>query len=120
HPRIACAGAADTRGAALARSGAPAETLKPLAQDSGWRAMAVRLYFDVHVDKAIHDQLRLRGVDVLRAQDDGAAEMPDDEVLQHATDLGRLIFTQDIRFKALPKNGSARADHSPAYYSATS
>jgi hypothetical protein len=63
--------------------------------------MTIRLYLDVHVDKAIHDQLRLRGVDVLRAQDDGAAEMPDAELLQHVSDLGRVIFTQDLRFKAL-------------------
>jgi predicted nuclease of predicted toxin-antitoxin system len=66
--------------------------------------MAVRLYLDVHVDKAIHDQLRLRGVDVLRAQDDGAAEMPDEELLQHVSDQGRVIFTQDVRFKALAEN----------------
>jgi predicted nuclease of predicted toxin-antitoxin system len=63
--------------------------------------MAVRLYLDVHVDKAIHDQLCLRGVDVLRAQDDSAAEMTDEKLLQHTTDLGRLIFTHDVRFKAL-------------------
>jgi len=63
--------------------------------------MPVRLYLDVHVDKAIHDQLRLRGVDVLRAQDADTMELPDDELLQHASDLGRVIFTQDIRFKAM-------------------
>ncbi len=63
--------------------------------------MAVRLYLDVHVDKAIHNQLRLRGVDVLRAQDDDAAEMQDDELLHHVTEVGRLIFTHGIRFKAM-------------------
>lgn len=63
--------------------------------------MAVSLYLDVHVDKAIHDQLRLRGVDVLRAQDDNAAEMSDEALLERATALGRVTFTQDIRFKAL-------------------
>ena len=63
--------------------------------------MPVQLYFDVHVDKAIHDQLCLRGVDVLRAQDDNAAEMTDAALLQRATELGRIIFTHDIRFKAL-------------------
>ena len=63
--------------------------------------MAARLYFDVHIDKAIHDQLKLRGVDVLRAQDDNSARLLDEELLQHATDLGRITFTQDIRFKAL-------------------
>jgi predicted nuclease of predicted toxin-antitoxin system len=63
--------------------------------------MPVQLYFDVHVDKAIHDQLRLRGVDVLRAQDNDAAEMTDEALLIRATELGRIIFTHDVRFKAL-------------------
>jgi predicted nuclease of predicted toxin-antitoxin system len=63
--------------------------------------MPVRLYLDVHVDKAIHDQLRLRKVDVLRAQDDDATELQDHELLERAAVLGRVIFTQDIRFRAL-------------------
>jgi predicted nuclease of predicted toxin-antitoxin system len=62
--------------------------------------MPVLLYLDVHVDKAIHDQLRLRGVEVLRAQDNGAAEMTDEDLLQHVAELGRVLFTHDIRFKA--------------------
>src|SRR6266704_1370955 len=66
--------------------------------------MPVRLYLDVHVDKAIHDQLRLRAVDVLRAKDDDAAEFSDERLLQRATELGRLLFTQDIRFKALAED----------------
>lgn len=66
--------------------------------------MPVRLYLDVHVDKAIHDQLRLRAVDVLRAQDDDAAEYSDERLLQRATELGRLLFTQDVRFKALAED----------------
>jgi hypothetical protein len=65
------------------------------------KAMAMPLYFDVHIDKAIYDQLLLRGVDVLRAQDDGAAELPDDELLERSTRKGRLLFTHDTRFKAL-------------------
>ena len=63
--------------------------------------MPVPLYLDVHIDKAIHDQLRLPGVDVLRAQDDDAAEFSDERMLQRATELGRLLFTHDVRFKAL-------------------
>src|SRR6266849_1197597 len=66
--------------------------------------MPVPLYFDVHAHKAIHDQLQFRGVDVLRAQDDGAAEMMDEELLQRCTDLGRVIFTQDIGFKAMAED----------------
>ena len=50
---------------------------------------------------AIRDQLRRRGVDVLTAQEDDSALLSDEELLQRATHLGRLLFTQDIRFKAL-------------------
>ena len=71
--------------------------------------MPVGLFLDVHVDKAIHDQLRVRGVDVLRAQGDDAAEMADDELLQRASHLGRLIFTQDIRFKVLAEDWQRQA-----------
>ena len=59
------------------------------------------LYFDVHVPAAIAVQLRRRGVDVLTAQEDEAAELKDHELLARSTELGRLIFTQDIRFKVL-------------------
>jgi predicted nuclease of predicted toxin-antitoxin system len=57
--------------------------------------VSVRLYFDVHVRRSVTDGLRVRGVDVLRAQDDGAAELEDPELLDRASELGRLLFTQD-------------------------
>ncbi len=66
--------------------------------------MAVKLYFDVHIDRAIHEQLYLRGVDVLRAQDDSAATLSDEDLLARATTLGRVLFTHDIRFKALAQD----------------
>ena len=50
---------------------------------------------DVHVPRAITDGLRLRGVDVLTAQDDGAARLPDSELLDRASALGRVLFTRD-------------------------
>lgn len=59
---------------------------------------------DVHVPQAITDQLRRRGVDVLTAIEDGAAELPDDQLLEHVHRLGRVIFTQDIRFKAMDED----------------
>ena len=62
--------------------------------------MAVALYFDVHVPRAIRDQLRLHQVDVMTAQEDGQGSADDEALLQRAADLGRLLFTQDIRFKA--------------------
>lgn len=63
--------------------------------------MAVTFYMDVHVPQPITDQLRSRGVDVLTAIGDGCEESPDDELLERARELGRVIFTQDIRFRAL-------------------
>lgn len=57
--------------------------------------MTIKLYMDVHVPKAITVGLRLRGVDVLTAQEDGAARMPDPELLDRATHLGRVLFSQD-------------------------
>ena len=57
--------------------------------------MSDTLYMDVHVRRAISVGLRLRGVDVLTAQEDGAAQLPDPRLLDRATDLGRVLFTQD-------------------------
>ena len=53
------------------------------------------LLVDVHVPIAITHGLRLRGVNVLTAQEDGSDQVPDDKLLDRATELGRLLFTQD-------------------------
>jgi hypothetical protein len=50
---------------------------------------------DVHVRRAVTDGLRLREVDVLTAQDDGAGKLDDPELLDRASELGRVLFTQD-------------------------
>jgi len=57
--------------------------------------MSVALYFDVHVPRAIAQQLRLRGVDVLTAQEDGADQFLDSELLDRAMALNRVLFSQD-------------------------
>ncbi|MBL8191903.1 MAG: DUF5615 family PIN-like protein [Acidobacteria bacterium] len=57
--------------------------------------MGVNLYFDVHVPYAITFGLRLRGVDVLTSQEDGTRELDDDLLLDRATELGRVLFSQD-------------------------
>lgn len=59
---------------------------------------------DVHVPQSITDQLRRRNVNVLTAIEDGADELPDDELLEHVQSLGRVMFTQDIRFKAMAED----------------
>ncbi|MGA7934798.1 MAG: DUF5615 family PIN-like protein [Kovacikia sp.] len=70
--------------------------------------MAVQLYMDVHVPQAITDQLRRRGVDVLTAIEDNSGELLDDELLEHVRSLGRVLFTQDIRFKAMAEDWQRR------------
>ena len=57
--------------------------------------MSVSFYMDVHVRRAVTAALRMRSIDVLTAQEDGAAELDDDPLLQRATDLGRVLVSQD-------------------------
>jgi Domain of unknown function (DUF5615) len=59
---------------------------------------------DVHVPQAITEQLRRRGIDVLTAIEYAREELPDDELLERARLLERVIFTQDIRFKAMAED----------------
>jgi hypothetical protein len=60
--------------------------------------MSVPFYMDVNVRAAITTGLRSRGVDVLTAQEDGAGQLSDCEVLDRATALGRALFTNDEDF----------------------
>ncbi len=57
--------------------------------------MSVRLYMDVHVRRAVTEGLRRHGVDVVTAQEDGADQIGDAELLDRATELDRVLFTQD-------------------------
>lgn len=50
---------------------------------------------DVHVPAAITRGLLLRGVEVLTAQLDGTTELSDPDLLDRATELGRVLFSQD-------------------------
>jgi hypothetical protein len=60
--------------------------------------MPLPVYMDVHVPLAITESLRRRRIDVLTSQEDGTAEMDDEPLLDRATALGRLLFTQDQDF----------------------
>jgi len=60
--------------------------------------VSLRFYMDVHVPFAITSELRLRGLDVLTAQEDGAGEFKDLELLDRASALGRVLVTQDGGF----------------------
>jgi predicted nuclease of predicted toxin-antitoxin system len=60
--------------------------------------MGIGLYMDEHVPKAITIGLRIRGVDVVTAQEDGAATLPDEKLLDRATELGRVLVSFDNDF----------------------
>ncbi len=57
--------------------------------------MTISFYMDVHVRRAITDELRRAGVDVLTAQQDGCGELSDPQLLDRATSLGRVLFSMD-------------------------
>ena len=57
--------------------------------------MSVGLYMDVHVPASVTRGLLLRNVDVLTAQLDGTTELEDSALLDRATELGRVLFSQD-------------------------
>lgn len=60
--------------------------------------MSLRLYMDAQVPRVVAEQLGVRGVDVLTAQEDGHDEAPDEELLTRAGNLRRVLFTQDADF----------------------
>jgi predicted nuclease of predicted toxin-antitoxin system len=57
--------------------------------------MSVALYMDEHVPRAITAGLRIRGVDVVTAQEDDRRHIADAVLLARATDLQRVLFSQD-------------------------
>jgi hypothetical protein len=57
--------------------------------------MTLSLYMDHHVPSAVTTGLRQRDVDVLTAAEDGADTHDDPALLDRATSLGRVLFSQD-------------------------
>jgi predicted nuclease of predicted toxin-antitoxin system len=53
---------------------------------------------DHHVRRAITQGLRRRGVDVLTAHEDGCAQLSDEDLLDRAARLDRVLFTHDDDF----------------------
>jgi Domain of unknown function (DUF5615) len=70
--------------------------------------VVVPFSMDVHVPQSITDQLRRRSVDVLTVIENDSSGLLDDELLEHVRSLGRVLFTQDIRFKAVAKDWQRR------------
>ena len=60
--------------------------------------MSIPLYMDHNVPAAITNGLRLKGVDVITAFEDGHHTVSDPALMDRATALGRVIFTRDDDF----------------------
>ncbi len=60
--------------------------------------MTIALYMDEHVRRAITNGLKLRGIDVITVQEDGKTGAPDPILIDRATAINRVIFTQDDDF----------------------
>jgi predicted nuclease of predicted toxin-antitoxin system len=57
--------------------------------------MSLKLYMDHNVRQEIIHGLSRRGVDVLTAFEDGADRLPDPQLLDRATALGRVLVSRD-------------------------
>ena len=57
--------------------------------------MSLAYFMDVHVPRQITRALRGQGIDVLTAQEDGAAEWSDSDLVDRATELGRVLVSHD-------------------------
>lgn len=63
--------------------------------------MSVAFYFDQNMQFAVVVALRERGCDVLTALDDAHDRRPDDEILDRAQALSRVVVTHDQDFLEL-------------------
>lgn len=70
--------------------------------------MSWPLYMDHHVPWPVSAALRDRGVDVLTAAEDGFAEQDDGRLLARATQLRRVLVTQDHGFLSLTASWRAQ------------
>ncbi len=65
--------------------------------------MSIEFYFDHNMPLPLAANLQQRGIDVLTANEDGAARLADPELWQRATELGRIVVTQDQDFLAMAR-----------------
>ena len=72
--------------------------------------MSLSFYIDEHVPGAVTTGLRRRGVDTLTVQEDGLGGADDPVLIERATQLGRVLVTQDAHLlreaAALQRSGA--------------
>ena len=75
--------------------------------------MNVAIYMDEHVHLRITIGLRFRDVDVLTVQEDGRSGTPDPLLLDRATELQRVMFSQDQDFLVQAKHRQSEGINFP-------
>lgn len=73
--------------------------------------MGERFYFDHHVEESIVDALRSRGVDCLLTREEGRERASDENLLQRATDLGRVMVSSDEDMLIITSRWLANGKH---------
>ncbi len=71
--------------------------------------MALRFHLDEHVDPAIADGLRRRGIDVTTTNGAGLRSATDDVHLEFGRTEGRVVYTQDADYLVLSARGVQHA-----------
>jgi len=66
--------------------------------------MPVKFYMDAHFPRPITLQLRRREVDAITATEEGTNEIPDDQLLEIASSLKRLLVTFDKGFRVMAED----------------
>lgn len=75
--------------------------------------MALTIYMDVHVPAAITDGLRRNGLDVMTSQEDQTRTSDDENLLDRAASLGRLLCTCDEDFLTIAAAWQHSSKHFP-------
>ena len=69
--------------------------------------MLIRYHLDEHVESAVAEGRRRRGIDVTTTVEAGLMSVPDEEQLAYATANGRVCVTRDPDFLVLHSQGIA-------------
>ncbi len=73
--------------------------------------MPVKYYMDVHIPAGITAGLRRRQIDVATSQEDGTQEHSDESLLRRASELGRVLFSQDQDFLTIARRWQTESRH---------
>jgi hypothetical protein len=71
----------------------------------------LRIFTDEHIDKAVVEQLRQRGIDVLRCEDAGMKSTDDSILLEYATQNGFVLLSMDRDVTRLAAQWATEGKH---------